>query len=607
MDFTDRQWKALVLAYPLYGDYDRCEPVVEESTAPDAQFSELFDDFMEWTVPRVVQAFHLNEEESQRQQQRKGVDHSREDLLPGWRRTVPAEVDGLLCRLFDVPLTVSNVSVQNREESEPDSVSSHFVNASRSATTSQSMAVCVHRSLNAVERQLLRLWYKDRVRSRGYYNHALEQQHCMERAGHALLSCASHFPSATRDETTPTMATMMAHPAARSLSTSHAQSTAAEAATDMYVAEVRSVLARTPFSSSSATAQQRELTLPSSAIAVVCEGCHEEGGELFRCVQCGSVRHEVCGGPHPPDPNSSRDGLCKQCAKDLNLSSSDSSLRSSTSSSERAELDAYFSSDSEDSESSLSGFIVHTSEDDDEEEEEEGVGGEEPNHAGQKANPRRLDEEGGNGTHQHRDEKIRHREGRNERQPGPQEVSDNDSPLSSSPSPSSFSSVSPQRSRSEMKQFGAPVRPRSHTSEVKPNRSERQTKRHPAHPTTLLASTSSSSSSDSDQLEEEEEARSLGLMRSTREAAKSKASSASPSPLRSSTRASAATPASDKVLLSGSAPRRKRPRSPSSRNRERGANEDGDDDDDGSVVSSPISPPPRCSSSVDESHSSASG
>lgn len=33
----------------------------------------------------------------------------------------------------------------------------------------------------------------------------------------------------------------------------------------------------------------------------VCEGCQEAGGDLFRCTQCYSVRHEICGGPHPPE------------------------------------------------------------------------------------------------------------------------------------------------------------------------------------------------------------------------------------------------------------------------------------------------------------------
>lgn len=98
-----------------------------------------------------------------------------------------------------------------------------------------------------------------------------------------------------------------------------------------------------------------------------CAGCHEVGGDLLICTQCEEVRHEACGGPHPPEPRTADKkipamNVCKRCAKALNLSSSSSSLRSTTSSSERAELDEYFGSD--DDASSLSGFIVNTSDDD---------------------------------------------------------------------------------------------------------------------------------------------------------------------------------------------------------------------------------------------------
>ncbi|CAC9497361.1 conserved hypothetical protein [Leishmania infantum JPCM5] len=98
-----------------------------------------------------------------------------------------------------------------------------------------------------------------------------------------------------------------------------------------------------------------------------CAGCHEVGGDLLICTQCEEVRHEACGGPHPPEPGMAGKrvpamNVCKRCATALNLSSSSSSLRSTTSSSERAELDEYFSSD--DDASSLSGFIVNTSDDD---------------------------------------------------------------------------------------------------------------------------------------------------------------------------------------------------------------------------------------------------
>ncbi|KAG5501983.1 hypothetical protein JKF63_04254 [Porcisia hertigi] len=108
-----------------------------------------------------------------------------------------------------------------------------------------------------------------------------------------------------------------------------------------------------------------------------CVGCQEVGGDLLVCTQCGEIRHEACGGPHPPEVSQANGRMptvnaCKRCAKELNLSSSSSSLRSSTSTSERAELDEYFGT--EDDDSSLSGFIVNTSDDEKAEEDSQSAG-----------------------------------------------------------------------------------------------------------------------------------------------------------------------------------------------------------------------------------------
>ncbi|KPI84515.1 hypothetical protein ABL78_6425 [Leptomonas seymouri] len=113
---------------------------------------------------------------------------------------------------------------------------------------------------------------------------------------------------------------------------------------------------------------------PSLTVVNRCAGCGEVDGDLLVCTQCGEVRHEACGGPHPPE-RSRVDGslpsvnICRSCARALNLSSSSSSLRSSTSSSERAELDKYFDSEGE-TESSLSGFVVHSSDDEEDDDTE---------------------------------------------------------------------------------------------------------------------------------------------------------------------------------------------------------------------------------------------
>ncbi|KAG5476502.1 hypothetical protein LSCM1_04214 [Leishmania martiniquensis] len=122
----------------------------------------------------------------------------------------------------------------------------------------------------------------------------------------------------------------------------------------------------------SASPRYRTSAAPSLIVTNRCAGCQDAGGDLLLCTQCGEVRHEACGGPHPPQPHrvdgrTATVNMCKRCAKELNLSSSSSSLRSTTSSSERAELDEYFGFD--DDASSLSGFIVNSSD----EEEEDGL------------------------------------------------------------------------------------------------------------------------------------------------------------------------------------------------------------------------------------------
>lgn len=179
-------------------------------------------------------------------------------------------------------------------------------------------------------------------------------------------------------------------------------------------------------------------------LPLICEVCLEGDGDLFQCAHCQGIRHEACGGPHPPptparssrqdtqlsgkgkgggrkganleeDEDEEEKGnrgkvggktstsprlmLCKDCRgamqlsgddRSHNTSSSCSSLRSSTSTDEREELGSLL--DTDDDDSSLSGFIVPTSEDEDEEEEE---GEEEENKKSYKKNNRRVPSRGG--------------------------------------------------------------------------------------------------------------------------------------------------------------------------------------------------------------------
>ncbi|EKF29646.1 hypothetical protein MOQ_006558 [Trypanosoma cruzi marinkellei] len=87
-----------------------------------------------------------------------------------------------------------------------------------------------------------------------------------------------------------------------------------------------------------------------AAIELTCAGCGEQGGELFQCRHCNLLRHEACDGPKAESDT----GFCAICSHELGLSFSSGSLRSSTSTEERDEL-------GEDDSSSLSGFVVHSS------------------------------------------------------------------------------------------------------------------------------------------------------------------------------------------------------------------------------------------------------
>ncbi|PBJ74785.1 hypothetical protein BCY84_12131 [Trypanosoma cruzi cruzi] len=87
-----------------------------------------------------------------------------------------------------------------------------------------------------------------------------------------------------------------------------------------------------------------------AAIELTCAGCGEQGGELFQCRHCNLLRHEACDGPKAESDT----GFCAICSHELGLSFSSGGLRSSTSTEEREGLD-------EDDLSSLSGFVVHSS------------------------------------------------------------------------------------------------------------------------------------------------------------------------------------------------------------------------------------------------------
>nr|CCD16084.1 unnamed protein product [Trypanosoma congolense IL3000] len=94
-------------------------------------------------------------------------------------------------------------------------------------------------------------------------------------------------------------------------------------------------------------------------IEFICVECNEPGGDLFRCHHCHSLRHERCGGPRI----GSEYCFCKKCYRHFGFNSSSTSLRSSTSTDERLQLNEC------DDDTSLSGFIVLTSDEDEENED----------------------------------------------------------------------------------------------------------------------------------------------------------------------------------------------------------------------------------------------
>lgn len=96
----------------------------------------------------------------------------------------------------------------------------------------------------------------------------------------------------------------------------------------------------------------KNTALMTPLVDLTCAGCGEKGGEIFQCRHCLSLRHEACGGPRLESDT----GFCRVCSHELGLSFSSGSLRSSTSTEERAELGE------DDDDSSLSGFIVNSSE-----------------------------------------------------------------------------------------------------------------------------------------------------------------------------------------------------------------------------------------------------
>ena len=403
MDLTNRQWRALAQAYP-YFFFPTCEEAEASATVDaHADVSPKRAEFEQYVVPRARRAFQTEVDELVGAQ---ACDEPAQPLVEA--------VEALFAHLFNRPSVFSSGSTSVKP-------------------------VCKASPLSAREVQLLGLYHRKQQQYEYIYS---TQQQLLESSQAALRTLQSALHTvATADAATvgdvngdthggsglvdstreslmwlsggsavaaATLRPSHAHPfnakAAQATDATRATTAAAlatAAAADVASASFTSALAGLPYTAP--TLANADVHLPSCGAfppsltaANRCAGCGEVGGDLLVCTQCGEIRHEACGGPHPLE-RSRMDGslpsvnVCRRCAKELNLSSSSSSLRSSTSSSERAELEEYFDSE-EDSESSLSGFVVHSS---DEEDDEEGEEEEENSSEGSPSRSRDHDHRGG--------------------------------------------------------------------------------------------------------------------------------------------------------------------------------------------------------------------
>jgi hypothetical protein len=399
MELSNRQWRALAQAYPYFFPPARapgCVPGEEEAVDGEKAAqgnSTKRADFEQYVVPRMCKAFQ-SEVAAWKEA------HTHDSSTP----SIVDAVEALTSNFFGRPA----VFMANSVLPPPFSTSSASVAA----------------PLTAREVQLLGLYHRKQEQYEyvyGIHQQLLETSHGVVRTlqlalhaattGAAEGSCDGGPLDSTRESlmwlggvAAVAAAAFRPPTSAADLSSSTPPNTfsAASAATTTTSTSFTSALANLPYTEPSPADERggNGLRLPASAMVINrCAGCVEADGDLIQCTQCGEVRHEACGGPHPPE-RSCVDGqlptvnICRKCAKELNLSSSSSSLRSSTSSSERAELEEYFDSE-DDTESSLSGFVVHSS---DEEEVEDKASAREWSSGSRSASEDA--EENGTGNHQ---------------------------------------------------------------------------------------------------------------------------------------------------------------------------------------------------------------
>jgi len=270
------QWKALLLAYPLYsGTLDDVDTLRTE-----------LEYFCSTAVPMLRRVFHLPDTLDWKEEVEGEV------TFDSWHRYLPAEVHTWLCHLFER---------RPADEGEGPKDTAKFDR------------------LHPSERLLLRLCHKERQRVNQYFN---------------LYRVVQGQLEFYRDEICPHHSSPIAHLPPTS--------------TTPIVTKVNGELLPWSFqplppSTAGGTAApstslppppppvrvEEAAVAPAAPLEWICEGCLESGADMYRCSQCQGLRHEACGGPHPPDRQADRNApvllLCRACSRALQLTSSSSS------------------------------------------------------------------------------------------------------------------------------------------------------------------------------------------------------------------------------------------------------------------------------------------
>ncbi|RNF13937.1 uncharacterized protein Tco025E_06020 [Trypanosoma conorhini] len=340
LELTPRQWRAIAAVYHLYaasgGDAASSCGAVQPAEAEAAQWAE-------GVLPLLQRAFPAEALAAAGRRHGQHGDNGRHGRrTERWRQLVPSALDAFLAELLLPPSSPS----------------------SRGAAAP---------ALTANERTLLRLLNKEqRLADRFCQRHAALLGR-VRRGGQALLRWAAEDASDDEEASFGARADRSSGGGAEASFPARAEASARRAgkrgrepggeelagamspATSAAPEEevMQGAAANTTTAVNRPTTARKPpspLPAPAAMISLTCAGCGEEGGEMFQCRHCHSLRHEACDGPRLD----SEIGLCVACSHELGLSSS-GSLRSSTSTEEREAL-------SEDDTSSLSGFIVRSSE-----------------------------------------------------------------------------------------------------------------------------------------------------------------------------------------------------------------------------------------------------